>query len=135
MIAMNTETNTNTAAPAAPHRATVAPGKAPAKKAASRKKNAPKAPKKATGAKSARPVKAGKKPTTTPTPPNATSKGGMILEMIGRAKGATRPEIMAATGWQAHSVRAFISIAPKKHAVKIESSKNDAGERVYRSNK
>ena len=38
---------------------------------------------------------------------------------------------MKATDWQAHSVRGFISIAGKKHNVKIESSKSDAGDRVY----
>jgi len=52
--------------------------------------------------------------------------------MIGRAKGATLAEIMKATDWQAHSVRGFISTAGKKHSVKIESSKNEAGNRVYR---
>jgi hypothetical protein len=38
---------------------------------------------------------------------------------------------MTATGWQAHSVRGFISTAGKKHAVKIESLRNEAGGRVY----
>ena len=52
--------------------------------------------------------------------------------MIGRARGATLLEIMAVTGWQAHSVRGFISTAGKKPGVRIESSKNDSGERVYR---
>jgi hypothetical protein len=51
--------------------------------------------------------------------------------MIGRPKGATLAEIMKATGWQAHSVRGFLSIAGKKHSVKIESAKNEAGDRVY----
>ena len=55
----------------------------------------------------------------------------MILEMIGRAEGATLAEIMKAAGWQAHSVRGFISTAGKKHNITIESSKNEAGERVY----
>jgi hypothetical protein len=32
--------------------------------------------------------------------------GGMTLE---RAKGVTLEELMEATGWQAHSVRGFIS--------------------------
>jgi len=52
--------------------------------------------------------------------------------MIGRAKGATLAEIMSAMGWQAHSVRGFISTAGKKHGVKIESRKNESGERAYR---
>ena len=52
--------------------------------------------------------------------------------MTGRVKGATLAEIMAAAGWQAHSVRGFISTADKKHGVKIESLKNESGDRVYR---
>ena len=44
-------------------------------------------------------------------------------------------EIMKATDWQAHSVRGFISTVGKKHDLKIESSKNEAGERVYRTAK
>jgi hypothetical protein len=52
--------------------------------------------------------------------------------MIARAKGATLAEIMKATDWQAHSVRGFISTAGKKHCVKIESAKNDDGERTYK---
>jgi len=39
---------------------------------------------------------------------------------------------MKATDWQAHSVRGFISTAGKKHSVKIESSKSEAGDRVYK---
>jgi len=40
-------------------------------------------------------------------------------------------EIMQATGWQAHSVRGFLSTAGKKRGLNIESSKNDAGACVY----
>ena len=64
--------------------------------------------------------------------PRAESKGAKILEMIGRAKGATLAEIMKATDWQAHSVRGFISTAGKKHGLKIESAKTEAGERTYK---
>ena len=39
---------------------------------------------------------------------------------------------MKATGWQAHSVRGFISTAAKKNFIKVESSKNDSGDRVYK---
>ena len=39
---------------------------------------------------------------------------------------------MAATGWQAHSVRGFISGAiVEKMGLQVESSKRAAGERVY----
>jgi hypothetical protein len=67
--------------------------------------------------------------------PRAESKGAQILGLIGRAKGATLAEIMTATGWQAHSVRGFISTAGKKHGVTIESTKSDAGDRLYRATK
>jgi len=59
-------------------------------------------------------------------------KGGRILEMVGRAQGATLAEIRKATGWQAHSVRGFLSTAARKRHVKIESSKSEAGDRTYR---
>jgi hypothetical protein len=62
----------------------------------------------------------------------AERKGAKILEMITRAKGATLAEIMKATDWRAHSVRGFISTAGKKHGTKIESARNDAGERTYK---
>jgi Protein of unknown function (DUF3489) len=67
--------------------------------------------------------------------PRAQSKGAKILEMIARTKGATLAEIMKATDWQAHSVRGFISTAAKKHSIKIESSKSETGDRVYKAAK
>ena len=102
------------------------------KKAATQKKGAPKGQESAKGAKAkaAAPKKAAK-PERKATAPRAESKGAKILNMIARAKGATLAEIMKATDWQAHSVRGFISTAGKKHNVKIESSKNDTGDRVY----
>ena len=129
-LMMNTETS-ETAAVAAPG-ATAAPEKAAAKKAATRKKGAPKGQKTARGGKPSKQAKTEKKSAQTTTP-RRESKGGKILEMIGRAKGATLAEIMTATAWQAHSVRGFISTAGKKHNVQIESLKNDAGDRVYRT--
>jgi hypothetical protein len=59
------------------------------------------------------------------------SKGARILELMRRPKGVTLAEIMKITGWQPHSVRGFISIAGKKHNMKIESSKSGDGNRVY----
>ena len=63
--------------------------------------------------------------------PRAESKGAKILALIGRPKGATLAEIMKTIAWQAHSVRGFLSTAAKKHGLKIESLKNEAGERCY----
>lgn len=39
---------------------------------------------------------------------------------------------MKAVSWQAHSVRGYLSTAGKKHRLKIESVKNEAGERTYK---
>jgi len=144
-----TETNTtDKAAAVAAQGAHVAPEKAPAKKASSRKNGAPKANKPAKGAEegakakataptkaSKRDAKASKKAAKKAAAPRAESKGAKILEMIARAKGAPLAEIMKATDWQAHSVRGFISTAGKKHSVKIESAKHDGGERTYRIRK
>ena len=146
------ETNTtDKAAAVAAQGAHVAAEKAPAKKAASQKTGAPKAKKIANGAKQGAKAKAtapkkaaragakaskkAPKPAREATATRAESKGAKILEMIARAKGATLAEIMKATDWQAHSVRGFISTAGKKHGIKIESAKNDAGERTYRIGK
>jgi hypothetical protein len=51
--------------------------------------------------------------------------------LIGREQGASLSELRQASGWLAHSVRGFISTAGKKHNVKIASSKNESGDRVY----
>jgi hypothetical protein len=75
------------------------------------------------------------KPARDASAPRAESKGAKILELIGRPNGATLAEIMKATDWQAHSVRGFLSTAGKKRGLKIESEKNDAGERVYQIKK
>lgn len=61
-------------------------------------------------------VKAAKK-TARKNGPRKQSKGAKILELIGRSKGASLAEIMEATGWQAHSVRGFISTAGNKHGL------------------
>jgi hypothetical protein len=60
------------------------------------------------------------------------NKKAEVITMMKRAKGATLAEIMAATKWQAHTVRGFVSILGSKVGKKIESSKSDAGERTYK---
>jgi hypothetical protein len=60
------------------------------------------------------------------------NKKAEVIALMKRAKGATLAEIIAATGWQKHTVRGFVSIVGSKGGEKVESSKNEAGERTYR---
>jgi hypothetical protein len=60
------------------------------------------------------------------------SKTAKVLELVRQPGSATLKEIMAATEWQAHSVRGFISgQLTKKMGLKIESIKREDGERAY----
>ena len=90
-------------------------------------------PKRKPGKKTRSANKAGsaKKSTAKPKPGRADKKAEVIA-LLKRAKGATLPEIMAATLWQAHTVRGFVSILGRKGGEKIESSKNAHGERTYK---
>ncbi len=72
------------------------------------------------------------------TQPEATrtaregSKKAIVLDMLRRPEGATLQDIQAATGWQAHSVRGFLSGAiTKKMGLAIVSAKREDGLRVY----
>jgi hypothetical protein len=65
--------------------------------------------------------------------PREGSKKQVVLNLLRRKDGATLADIMKATDWQAHSVRGFISgSVGKKMGLAVESTKTDAGERVYR---
>jgi hypothetical protein len=66
-------------------------------------------------------------------PPSAGgTKAERVIALLRQPAGATLGELMAATGWQSHSVRGFISgQLAKKLRLKIKSFKRD-GERVYR---
>jgi DNA-binding IclR family transcriptional regulator len=57
------------------------------------------------------------------------SKKAMVLALLD--KGATLDQIMAATGWQRHSVRGFLSTLASKGGVPTANSKEN-GARVYR---
>jgi len=126
--------------------ATVASSKAASKKLTSPKKKAAQGRRKAMG-KAAKPVKAAKAAASQPRPsgkktdtpeaaqnpraPKHESKGAQLLALIGREQGASLTELRQLSGWQAHSVRGFISTAGKKHNVKIASGKSETGDRVY----
>ncbi len=58
-----------------------------------------------------------------------------MVSLVARTNGATLAELMKATGWQAHSVRGFLSTASRKRGLTIQSLKNGKGERVYRVKK
>jgi hypothetical protein len=94
-------------APAAPQVADVAPKKAKATRAAKAKEGA--------------------------AVPREFSKKAIVLEMLRRKDGATLAEIAKATNWQLHSIRGFISGAiTKKMGLKVESAKQEGGERHYK---
>jgi hypothetical protein len=101
--------------------------------AASTPETAAAAPKGAKGAP--KKAKARKATTATDGAPEARegSKKAIVLELLRRKDGATLAEIAKATDWQNHSIRGFISGAlTKKMGLKVESSKNESGERSYR---
>ena len=60
------------------------------------------------------------------------SKAAKVLDLLKRAQGATLTELMKATGWQAHSVRGFLSgTVSKKLGLAVTSAKAEDGERTY----
>ena len=74
-------------------------------------------------------------PTLTPTAEvvaRADSKTAKVLAMLRRAEGATLQQIMSVTGWQAHSVRGFVSgTLGKKLHLTVVSAKGEDGQRRY----
>jgi hypothetical protein len=73
------------------------------------------------------------KPLTVKEAARAASKTAIVLELLRRDQGATLAEIAKTTDWQNHSIRGFVSgQVGKKMGLKIESTKNEAGERTYR---
>ena len=68
--------------------------------------------------------------------PGSTREGtkqALLVGMLGRAEGATIDEIVAATGWQPHTVRgAFAGALKKRLGLTIASEKVEGRGRVYR---
>jgi hypothetical protein len=59
------------------------------------------------------------------------SKAARVCSLLCRPQGATLNEIRSETGWQAHTVRGFISRNLSKQGRKVRSFERE-GERVYR---
>lgn len=98
-------------------------------KIAKKKKNA--APAKAKAIKTKAPVK-GNKPEAAAKAPKET-KLSLVIALLSRAQGASNEELVSATGWKPHTVRACISHAlAKKRGIKIASEKQEDGTRVYK---
>jgi hypothetical protein len=130
-----TNANTTTPATVGEQGAHIAPMKASVKRHAIAKKGAPTA---RTPGKGARPKKPVSKTAKVPKPqagPRTGSKSAKVLALLARPNGASLAELMKATGWQAHSVRGFLSTASRKRGVAIESLKSAKGERAYRIKK
>ena len=73
----------------------------------------------------------------TEAPPGRRSRDGTkqakLIEMLNRTTGATVEEIVAAFGWQPHTVRGAIAGALKKKlGLKVDSKKVEGRGRVYR---
>ena len=61
------------------------------------------------------------------------TKQAQLIDLLRRKKGASLDEIMAATGWQAHSVRGAISgLVTKKLGLPVDSEVTTGRGRVYR---
>ena len=63
----------------------------------------------------------------------AGTKQAMLIEMLRRPEGGTMEEIMATTGWLAHSARGAMSGAlGKKLGLIVTSAREEGRGRVYR---
>jgi hypothetical protein len=62
-----------------------------------------------------------------------TTKSDVVLKLLRTRRGATIAAMMEATGWQAHSLRGFLSgTVKKKLGFAIESETSNDGTRRYR---
>jgi len=66
-------------------------------------------------------------------PAQRTTKTAKILALLNRPGGASLQQLRKATGWQAHSVRGFLSgTLKKKMGLRVTSTKLQDGGRTYR---
>jgi hypothetical protein len=105
---------------ASPAMADTQPSRAPKRGQATRPAAVTKKVKHAVPAKKAAPAERG-------------TKKAKILALLKRPGGASLQQLRKATGWQAHSVRGFLSgTLKKKMGLRVVSTKPQEGERTYR---
>ena len=74
-----------------------------------------------------------KRKTSRARPQKKTTKAATILILLRRPQGATIAQLVKATGWQAHSIRGFLSATIKtKMRLKIVSERQEGKARRYR---
>lgn len=65
--------------------------------------------------------------------PAKESKLALVVRLLSRPEGATLDDLVAATGWQKHTVRSALSHAlAKKRGYKIVSDKPKGENRIYK---
>jgi uncharacterized protein YbaP (TraB family) len=62
------------------------------------------------------------------------TKADRVTKILSRARGATLAEIVTETGWQPHSVRAFLS-GLRKRGIELVKEERKTGETSYRIDK
>jgi hypothetical protein len=93
------------------------------------------APEPAAPNKRGRPSKAAVVTSASAAPQKARedTKQAKVFAMLRRKEGATIAQIVAATGWQPHTVRgAFAGALKKKLGLTVTSEKVESGKRIYR---
>ncbi len=72
------------------------------------------------------------KAANTQTSPHPKTKPAQIIKLLNRKNGASLAELIILTGWQAHSVRGYLSgTIKRKRGLKLVSTLNDQGLRRY----
>jgi len=65
--------------------------------------------------------------------PSRTTKASIVLGLLRQAAGVSVADLSATTGWQAHSVRGFLSaVVRKKNGLTVTSDVGEDGIRRYR---
>lgn len=90
------------------------------------------APKKGTAQKPSAPMKAALDAVAA-MPVRKDSKLQTVIQLLSRPEGATIDDMVAATGWQKHTIRSALSHAlAKKRGYEIVSDKPKDGLRIYK---